>query len=62
MYVCICNRLSDSMIGEAVDHGARTPTDVFRHFRMRRGCSSCTVHVAEAIERAQDRTHSEISD
>lgn len=55
MYVCLCNRLSDSMVGEAVDHGARTPADVLRHFKKRRGCSNCTVHMAEAIERAQDR-------
>ena len=53
MVVCICNRLTDTMIGEAVSRGARTPTDVFRHFRMRRGCSSCTVRVAEAIARAR---------
>lgn len=43
------------MVSEAVANGARTPADVFRRFRMRRGCSSCTVHVAEAI----DRAHSE---
>jgi len=53
MVVCICNRLTDTMIGEAVAKGARTPTEVLRHFRMRRGCSSCTVHVAEAIDRAR---------
>ena len=43
------------MITEAVGRGARTPADVFRHFRMRRGCSNCTVRLAEAIERAQNR-------
>ena len=53
MVVCICNRLTDTMISEAVSRGAWTPTDVFRHFRMRRGCSSCTVRVAEAIDRAR---------
>ena len=53
MVVCICNRLTDTMIRAAVAGGARTPTDVFRHFRMRRGCSSCTVRVAEAIDRAR---------
>lgn len=52
VYVCICNRLSEAMIGEAVAHGARTPADVLRRFRLRRGCSSCTVEVAEAIDRA----------
>lgn len=52
MYVCICNRLSEAMISEAVAKGARTPTDVLRRFRMRRGCSSCTVQIAEAIDRA----------
>lgn len=43
------------MIAAAVAEGARTPNDVFRRFRMRRGCSSCTVHVAEAIEQAQKK-------
>jgi len=53
MVVCICNRLTDTMIAAAVAKGARTPTDVLRHFRMRRGCSSCTVRIAEAIDRAR---------
>jgi bacterioferritin-associated ferredoxin len=53
MVVCICNRLTDTMIAAAVAKGARTPTDVLRHFRMRRGCSNCTVRVAEAIDRAR---------
>jgi bacterioferritin-associated ferredoxin len=52
MYVCLCNRLTDDMIKQAVAKGARTPPDVLRHFRMRRGCSICTVQVAESIDRA----------
>jgi bacterioferritin-associated ferredoxin len=55
MSICLCNRLSQAMIDQAVGKGARTPTDVFRHYRMRRGCSSCSVQVAEAIDRARDR-------
>jgi bacterioferritin-associated ferredoxin len=43
------------MIDQAVIKGSRTPTDVFRHYRMRRGCSSCSVQVAEAIDRARDK-------
>lgn len=53
MYVCLCNRLTEDMIGQAVAKGACTPPDVLRHFRMRRGCSNCTVKVAEAIDRAR---------
>lgn len=52
MYVCLCNRLTEDMIKQAVAKGARTSADVLRHFRMRRGCSNCTVKVAEAIDRA----------
>ncbi len=55
MYICLCNRLSQAMINQAVTKGARTPTDVFRHYRMRRGCSSCSVQVAEAIDRAMEK-------
>lgn len=53
MFVCLCNRLSVAMVKQAVAKGAHTPADVFRHYRMRRGCSSCTVQVAEAIDRAR---------
>jgi bacterioferritin-associated ferredoxin len=53
MVVCICNRLTDTMIRAAVAKGARTPTDVLRHFRLRRGCSNCTVRVAEVIDSAR---------
>lgn len=52
MVVCICNRLSEFMISQAVANGARTPDDVFRRYHKRRGCSSCTVRLAEAIDRA----------
>ncbi|GAA0557650.1 (2Fe-2S)-binding protein [Rhizomicrobium electricum] len=52
MVVCICNRLSELMISQAVANGARTPDDVFRRYHKRRGCSSCTVRLAEAIDRA----------
>ena len=54
MYICLCNRLSESMIADAVARGARTPDEVFRRLRVRRGCSSCTVHIAEAIDRARN--------
>ena len=53
MYVCLCNRLSESMIAEAVANGARTPMDVFRRLHLRRGCSSCTVRIAEVIDQAR---------
>ncbi len=53
MVVCICNRLTDTMIAAAVADGARNQADVFRRYRLRRGCSSCSVHIAEAIEHAQ---------
>ena len=42
------------MIADAVARGARTPDEVFRRLRVRRGCSSCTVHIAEAIDRARN--------
>jgi bacterioferritin-associated ferredoxin len=52
MVVCICNRLTDTMIAAAVADGARNQADVFRRFRLKRGCSSCSVRIAQAIERA----------
>lgn len=53
MYVCLCNRLSTAMVADAVAKGARTPDEVFRRFHMHRGCSSCTVRLAEAIDNAR---------
>lgn len=53
MVVCICNRLTDTMIAAAVADGALNQADVFRRFRLRRGCSSCSVKIAQAIERAR---------
>lgn len=53
MVVCICNRLTDTMIAAAVADGARTQADIFRRYRLKRGCSACSVQIAEAIERAQ---------
>jgi bacterioferritin-associated ferredoxin len=53
MVVCICNRLTDTMIAVAVADGARNQADVFRRFKLRRGCSACSVKIAEAIEKAQ---------
>lgn len=42
------------MINEAVANGARTQADVLRRYHLHRGCSSCTVEVANAIERARN--------
>ena len=53
MVVCICNRLTDAMIAAAVANGARNQADIFRRYHLRRGCSSCSVRIAEAIDRAQ---------
>lgn len=53
MVVCICNRLTDTMIAAAVADGAQNQADVFRRFHLRRGCSSCSVKIAQAIERAR---------
>lgn len=54
LLICICNRLTDTMINEAVANGARTQADVLRRYHLHRGCSSCTVEVANAIERARN--------
>ncbi len=55
MYICLCNRLTEAMVGEAVAKGARTPSEVLRRLGKRRGCSSCSVEVAEAISRLTPR-------
>jgi bacterioferritin-associated ferredoxin len=62
MYVCLCNRLSDTMVSDAVAHGATTPAEVFRRFHMKRGCSGCTVQVASAIDRARIQTKLEAAE
>lgn len=51
-YVCLCNRLTEAMIDDAVAKGARTQTEVLKRLRLKHGCSICTVEVGKAIDTA----------
>lgn len=53
MIVCVCNRLSDSKVREAVQAGAKRPADVFRILGVPRSCGSCTDAIETIIEQEE---------
>ena len=42
MYVCICNRVTDSQIREARDQGADTLEDLSRELKVATCCGRCS--------------------
>jgi bacterioferritin-associated ferredoxin len=42
VYVCLCNALTDSHVGEALCGGARRPREVYDHCGCRAQCGGCT--------------------
>ncbi len=57
MLVCICNRLSEARIGQAIAEGARTPAEVFRRCGVRRACPNCSNVISGLLVRSGERPH-----
>ena len=41
MYVCLCNALSDAMVEDAIDEGARVEEAVYDHHDCEEMCGRC---------------------
>jgi bacterioferritin-associated ferredoxin len=52
MYVCICKRVTDSQIHEAIGRGARKLEDLSRELGVATGCGQCACFATELLEGA----------
>ena len=52
MYVCICKRITDSQIHEAIGRGARNLQDLSRELGVATGCGQCACFATEMLENA----------
>lgn len=41
MYVCLCNAISDAMVEDAIDNGARAEEHVYDHHDCEEVCGRC---------------------
>jgi bacterioferritin-associated ferredoxin len=55
MLVCICNRLTDTRIGQAIADGAQTPLDVFKLCGARRTCPNCSNTIRGMLARSSEQ-------
>lgn len=52
MYVCICKRVTDSQIHEAIGRGARRLDDLSRELGLATGCGQCACFASDMLARA----------
>ena len=52
MYVCICKRVTDSQIHEAIGRGARKLEDLSRELGVATGCGQCACFASDLLEEA----------
>lgn len=45
MIVCLCNRLNDAAVRQAIDSGAARPEDVHTRCGVEVGCGGCLKHI-----------------
>ena len=50
MIVCVCNRLNDARIWNAIDSGAQTPEAVYSGCGVKRNCGRCQETIAEMLD------------
>lgn len=55
MIICVCRRINDNGVREAVEAGAAHPVAVHAHHGCRINCGKCLDAMNEAIDREQDR-------
>ena len=54
MIVCVCNRLNEAKIREALAAGAVTPEQVFAYHRVRKNCGQCLETIEEMVDEASE--------
>ena len=50
MIVCVCNRLNEARIWNAIDSGAQTPETVYSGCGVKRNCGRCQETIAEMLD------------
>lgn len=50
MIVCICNRITDAQVREAIGKGARTRAEVFKILRQQRSCGQCSEQIDSILD------------
>ena len=56
MYVCSCNRLTDTQVTEAICAGAGSPDAVYEACGYRKQCGRCATTMARYIDAAAQAT------
>ena len=55
MIVCVCNRLNESKVREAIACGATCPDRVYAHHGVKKVCGTCQIKIAALV---RDETES----
>ncbi len=50
MIVCVCNRLNEARIWNAIDSGAKTPDAVYSGCGVKRNCGRCQETIAGMLD------------
>jgi bacterioferritin-associated ferredoxin len=50
MIVCVCNRLNEANIWDAIDAGAKTPDSVYSGCGVKRNCGRCQETIAGMLD------------
>ena len=50
MIICVCNRLNEARIWNAIDSGAQTPEAVYAGCGVKRNCGRCQETIAEMLD------------
>lgn len=59
MIICICRRINDAGVREAVDSGARSPEAVQAHHGCAFNCGKCRTAIGEMISERVDMSSPE---
>jgi bacterioferritin-associated ferredoxin len=52
MYVCSCNRLTDTQVNDAICAGAGCPEEIYAACGRRKQCGRCAVTMARLLDAA----------
>jgi bacterioferritin-associated ferredoxin len=50
MIVCVCNRLNEARIWDAIDNGAQSPEAVYAGCGVKRNCGRCQETIAGMLD------------
>ena len=50
MIICVCNRLNDAKVRDAIARGAATPDQVYAHHGVRKVCGTCQARIVALVQ------------